>query len=376
MRRRPFVWVGALSLVGALLTPAPSARANEGALSLFVRADSDRTTVIAPRVSALAVVEDRTRISGSYSADVWTSASIDIRTAATVPITEQRDQVDLSVSHELDDVTLGASYYYSGENDYWSHAFTLRSVQDLNGNTTTLEEQVRFVYDIVGRSGDPNFNRPTQTYGAKIVLTQILSPQAIFQLAYEGSFREGYQASPYRFVGIGGDGMCGWNPDVGQVGTALQCVPEVHPDTRQRNAAVARVRYAFSDDSSAGVEYRFYVDTWGILSHTAAAQIAWIPSPDQVFTLRYRFYQQSAATFYERVYDTADNRAYVTRDRENSPLFSNRVAISYQGIASLTDDVRLKLAIAVGGTVFVYTDFIGLSEVYSLDVTGAVTLEL
>lgn len=378
MRRRIAILVLGLGLT---LLGSSRAAANEGGVSLFVRADSDQTTVIAPRVTATAVVEDRTRITGSYSADVWTAASIDIRTAATVPITEQRDQVDFSLSHEFDDVTIGGSYYYSGENDYWSHGFTLRSLQELNSNMTTLEEQVRFVYDINGRSGDPNFNEPSTTYGAKIVFTQILTPEAIFQLAYEGLFKVGFQSSVYRFVGIGGDGICGWNPEggpdgMGGPGTATLCIPEVHPNTRQRNAAVARFRYAFSDDSSAGVGYRFYIDTWGVMSHTAAAQIAWIPAPDQVFTLRYRFYTQTAANFYEREYDQADTRPYLTRDRELSPMFSNRVAISYQGIADLGDDVRLKVAIAVGGTVFVYSRFIGLDEVYSLDVTSAVTLEL
>lgn len=367
---------------GLPLLGASDAAADEGGFSFFVRHDSDDTTVVAPRVSAAAVIEDRTRITGAYSADVWTSASIDIRTAATARIVEQRDQIDFSASHEFDDVLIGAAYYYSGENDYWSHGFTLRSTQDLFGNTTTLEEQVRFVYDIVGRSGDPGFEEPSTTYGAKIVLTQILSPDAILQLGYEGLLKEGFQSSTYRFVGIGGDGVCGWNWDValeeGQPGTATLCLPELHPDIRIRNAAVARFRYAFSRDSSAGVGYRFYIDTWGVMSHTAAAQIAWIPSPDQVFTLRYRFYQQTAASFYDSVYDEDElaNTAYLTRDRELSPMFSNRVALSYQGIARLGNEVSLRVAIAVGGTVFAYSDFIGLDEVFSLDVTTAVTLDL
>ncbi len=363
--------------LGLPLFGAPVARADEGGFSLFFRQDSDSTTVIAPRVSAVGVIEDRTRISGSYSADVWTAASIDIRTAATVPITEQRDQVDFSLSHEFDDVTIGGSYYYSGENDYWSHGFTLRSVQDLFGNTTTLEESVRFVYDVVGRSGEPDFNEPSTTYGAKLILTQILSPEAILQIGYEGMIKEGFMQSTYRFVGIGGDGVCGFNPDSQQPGTATQCVPEYHPDFRLRNAAVARFRYAFSDDSSAGLGYRFYIDTWGVTSHTVAAQIAWIPEPSQVLTLRYRFYTQEAASFYRQTYDPMEGiPPFLTRDRELSPMFSNRVAVSYQGIAQLDPDTRLKIALAVGGTVFAYSRFTGLTEVFSIDVTTAVTLEL
>ncbi|NIS32934.1 MAG: DUF3570 domain-containing protein, partial [Actinobacteria bacterium] len=98
-----------------------------------------------------------------YTADVWTSASIDIRTAATVPITEQRDQIDVALGHELDDATLGASYYFSGENDYWSHGVGLSSSQELANGTTTFEESLRFSYDTVGRSGDDGFSRPLTT---------------------------------------------------------------------------------------------------------------------------------------------------------------------------------------------------------------------
>lgn len=361
-------------IVIAVFVAARPAGANEGGVSLFVRGDSDQTIVVSPRASARAVLDDeRTRIDAAYAADIWTSASIDIRTAATPAVTEQRDQVDLAVQHELDDVTLGGSYYYSGEHDYWSHGFTLRSVQELLGGSTTLEESFRFVHDLVGRAGDPAFERPLDSFNLRLVLNQVLSPQAIIQVAWEGAYRTGFQSSPYRFVALGGDagdnGLCG--------GSAGLCVPEAHPGTRIRNAFVAKGRFAFSRDSSAGVEYRFYFDDWGVTSHTAIAQIAWIPERNQVLTLRYRFYAQTAASFYQARYEDA-NLGYrlVTRDRELSSMLSNRLAASYQGRAELSRDVTLKVSVAVGGTIFVYDDYIGLDEVYGLDGTLAFALEL
>ncbi len=377
--RRTSIALAALAVLGT----AARASANEGGVSFFVRADTDRTIVISPRVSGAARFnEDRTEIRGSYMADVWTSASIDIRTAATYrrprepgeaqaetrAITEQRDQVDLSASHEFDDVTLGGSYYYSGENDYWSHGFTLRSTQELPGNATTLEESLLFVHDVVGRAGDPTFERPLETLGLRLVLTQILTPEAILQVVYEGSYRTGFQSSPYRYVGLGGDGQC--------AGTAVLCVPEAHPSTRFRNALAARGRFGFGQNASAGLDYRFYIDDWGVLSHTARAQIAWIPEQGQTITIVYRFYTQSAAGFYMAIYPNREDILNVTRDRELSPLFSNRIALSYQGRAPIAEGVALKFGIAVGGTAFVYPDFIGLDEVYSFDTTASLTLEL
>ncbi|MCZ7680819.1 MAG: DUF3570 domain-containing protein [Sandaracinaceae bacterium] len=364
MRRHAAVAVAILC--GAFT--ADRATANDGVVSTFVRGDSDSTVVVSPRAAARVRI-DETTVDAAYSADVWTSASIDVRTAATVPITEQRDQLDLSATHELEDVTFGGSYYFSGENDYWSHGLTLRSMQELGSGSTTLEESIRYVHDIVGRSGDSSFSRPLDTVGGRFVLTQVLSPEAIIQAVWEGAFRIGYQSSPYRYVGLGGDGLCN--------GTAILCIPEAHPETRVRNALVVQGRYAISRDASVGLGYRFYFDDWGVLAHTGIAQVAWVPTRGSILTLRYRFYSQSAAAFCMGRYPLPDAQInFVTRDRELSAMFGNRIALSYEGRASITEHIALRAAIALGGTVFVYQDFPGLTEVYAGDATVALTLEL
>lgn len=392
MNRRAASFVAA---VVTLLGVASTAVANEGGLSLFIRGDSDNTVVVTPRLAVRGVFnEERTSVNAAYAADVWTSASVDIRTAASRPagtrgvansyrwITEQRDQLDLSASHQIDDVLIGASYYYSGENDYSSHGFTLRSTQEVFGKSTTFEESFRYVHDIVGRSGDPTFARNLDSGTARASLTQILSPNAILQAVWDGTYRIGYQSSPYRFVGLGGGNA--------SCVDSLLCVPESHPEVRIRNAFVLRARYAFTNErgvessSSAGLEYRFYVDDWGIYSHTAVAQIAWVPARRQTLTLRYRFYTQTAAGFYQSSYNPPPGAQirYVTRDRELSPMFSNRIAGSYEGIAHLAEGVELRIAFALGGTVFVYSDFqvgdpiYGLDTVYAVDGTLSFTLEL
>jgi len=382
-------------LVTTLLGWASSAAADEGGVSLFFRADSDQTTVISPRVSASATLpDDRTTVRGAYMADVWTGASIDVRTAASYrrprdpsdddppirAITEQRDQIDFSATHEGDDVTLGGSYYFSGEHDYWSHGFNFRISEELFGNSTTLEQAITYNHDIIGRAGDPTFEESLDGFGWRLVWTQILTPEAILQVAYDGSYRIGFQSSVYRYVGLGGDDtICGSAGQDLDRNDPLLCVPESHPRERQRNAFVLRGRFAFGQSASAGLGYRFYFDTWGVLSHTARAQIAWIPERNQTITLRYRFYTQSAAFFYRNAYPVPAPNSNIfgyTRDRELSPTFSNRLALSYMGRWQIAEEVSLKFAIAIGGTVFVYPDFAGLDEVYALDTTIAFTLEL
>src|SRR5262245_39639311 len=98
------------------------ARAQEAATAIYVRTDSDRTVVVAPRLRAQAAIGEATHVSATYAVDVWTSASIDIRTSASkVPVTEQRDEIDLSLDHEFENVNLTFAYRYSTEPDYVSH---------------------------------------------------------------------------------------------------------------------------------------------------------------------------------------------------------------------------------------------------------------
>src|SRR5690606_22520195 len=79
----------AAAMISAALV-ADGAAANDGAVSTFVRGDSDATVVVSPRAAARVALGDLgTTVDAAYSADVWTSASIDVRTAATVPITAQ-----------------------------------------------------------------------------------------------------------------------------------------------------------------------------------------------------------------------------------------------------------------------------------------------
>jgi len=360
--------LGVLASVVSCLPGRPT-EANEGTVGLFVRGDSDQTTVVSPHASVgTRFNEDRTQVDVGYMADIWTSASIDIRTAATKPVTEQRDQLDVSASHELGDVTLGTAYYLSTETDYDAHGGAIFAVQELAGGSFTLEERISIGHHFIGRSGDPHFERNQTTAGLRLAATQIIDPNTLVQGVYELQHAEGYQSSPYRFVGMGGDGQCG--------GSATFCLPEAHPELRTRHAIAAQLRRAMSDDSSVGLGYRFYLDDWGIFSHTAIAQIAWLPAEDQTLTLRYRFYQQEGANFYRPVYgEPSPNLRYVTSDKELSPFFSNRLALGYQAHFDL-GEVGLDFALALGGTVFSYKSFPGLSDVYAGDVSVAFTLEL
>ncbi len=246
----------------------------------------------------------------------------------------------------------------------------LAVVQRLAEGAATIETGLTAAFDTVGRSGDERFSRGLSTVGLRLAYTQVLDPHTVLQGAYELMRRDGYQASPYRFVGIGGDGLCN--------GTAQLCVAESHPSIRWRNAWVLRLRRALGDEWSTGLDYRFYVDDWGISSHTATGQAIWLPSEDDTIIARYRFYWQNEADFYQPVYElTAERRRLLTRDRELSPMSTHRLVLAYERTFDLTAaGPSTTMTLAIGGSILDYRDFVGLEVVGALDASLSLMVEL
>jgi hypothetical protein len=365
---RLFIAIGA-GFVFAVGADVPAARADGASTAVFVRDDTDQTLVVSPRARVSKHLAERTSVDVSYAADIWTSASVDIRASASKPVTEQRNELDFAGSQELDDITLGASYRYSSENDYESHGGSLSSSFDFASKSSTLALNAYIFQDSVGRSGDPNFDRGLFTIGARTSFTQVLDTSTLAQATYEIAHLDGYQASPYRFVGVGGTGF-------GCEGAYL-CLPEHEPSQRTRHAFAALLRRGFGNVLSLGANYRFIVDDWGLTSHTLAAQLGLLPAANTLLTLRYRFYVQSGVRFYAAVYhEPPDPETFTTRDREQSPMHDHRIGLDLQQKVPLGNgDVRLSINAGVGLDFYSYDDFVGLESVTAYELTLAFGLE-
>jgi hypothetical protein len=356
-----------MSSVGLFV--AQAARADSLSSSVFVRADEDHTVVVSPRAHLSKHVAERSQVDVTYAADIWTSASIDIRASATQPVTEQRDELDLALSQEVGELTLSGSYRYSIEHDYRSHGVSAGGALDLAEHNTTVALNAFAFLDTVGRAGMPSFARALTTWGIRASLTQVLTQALLVQLNYELGHLKGYQSSPYRMVGIGGNG-------IGCKGASL-CLPEHEPDLRTRQAAAVSLRYGFAEAFAAGAGYRFYIDDWRLSSHTFQAHLSWAAAEHTQFALLYRFYLQSGVSFYQRVYTQSSGpNLYTTRDREQSPMHDQHVSLQLEHALPLDRKGHL-LAIraSLGVLQYEYADFAGLSSVRAYEVTLAVGLE-
>jgi len=351
---------------------AASAGAQQASTSLYVRTDSDRTTVITPRLRVSAPIADETTVDVAYTVDVWTSASIDIRTSASKAITEQRDQIDAGLTQVIGDATLSAGYRYSSEPDYHSSGGSLGLAYDFADRNSTLALGLSALFDDVGRAGDPGFSRALRTTSARVSFTQVLDSKMFSQLIYELGNSEGYLASAYRFVGIGTmSGACGDQ-------RPAFCVMEQLPNGRQRHAVSLSLRRALFDDLSLGAGYRFYTDDWDLLSHTVEGDLAWLAGSETLLRLRYRLYTQSKAVHYSKRFLTiAAAGRYFTHDKELSTFNAHRIALDLEHRFVLDQSGHaLRLVGSLGPSFYTYVDFQPVPSITAFETTASLVLEL
>ena len=343
-------------------------RMTKAASALYVRADSDHTTIVTPSANVAASVARATAIEAAIEIDAWSGASVDVVTAATSTIREVRSEATAGVTQTLGSLTLTGSYRYSTEPDYHSHGVVLGGTLELARKNTTLSAYALGSLDSVGRAGDPFFDQRLASGGARVSLAQLLGKRTLAELTLEAIHFDGFQASPYRYVAIGGDGVC--------ASSGTYCVPEQAPEQRLRASASLRARRALGRAWSLGLEYRLYGDTWGVRSHTVEPELAWRVGERTILALRYRYYTQGEASFYQPRYPDLMSR-YVTRDRKLSAFYSHEAGLSYlQRVELCEGDRVIVLGVRATASVLDYLAFVGLDRVLALETTALVGLEL
>jgi hypothetical protein len=378
-RRHTRLWLRATSFGAAWLLLVPYSRAQEAnptsaSSSVYVRTDSDHTTVVTPRIRVGAPVADQTRIDLVYTADVWSSASIDIRTSASQVVTEQRDEIDVSLQHVFSDLTVNGTYRYSKEIDYESHGGMLGGTYALANKSASLGLIARAAFDAVGRAGDPTFRRSASTLSAQASFNQVFDPKSFGQLIYELSAQQGYLSSPYRYVRIA--------MDPGQVPSTCvypvkSCVLENNPGSRLRHAFALNGRRALSNRFSVGANYRFYLDDWHVTSHTIGIDGAWIPGEGWLLALGYRYYRQSAASHYQPFYLALPMPTQYTSDKELTALSSHRIEVELSRTWTLdSHGTELRTVLLAAPSYFAYDDFLPLDHITALDLTVAFEVAL
>jgi hypothetical protein len=300
--------VASLALVGAdraALADLDTVRGGDASVRVYT--DDDHVTVVTPQVRAATPIGRRFALDVGALVDVVSAASIDVTSAASrTTVHDQRVELDVGAEWAVTrTLSLRPRVVGSIENDYRSLHLGLGARVEALDKNLIVSLDYSGVLDQVLRAQDPYFLRPRSGHRLVAVVTVVAGRRTLIDAVLDGELVDGYQASPYRFVPIEDRG-----------GGRLYSLAEATPDRRLRLAALARLRRALSDHWFFHADYRFYGDSWSILSHTASARLL-AGYGRVVATAEARGYYQGAASFYRAHYvdDGSGPPAWRTRDR-------------------------------------------------------------
>ena len=269
-----------------------------------------------PSVLVRKQVGRNTSFVANYYVDMISSASIDVITTAS-PYHEERTQWSLGMDYLHGNTTMTVNYTTSTESDFDATTYSFAVSQDMFGDLTTVTLSYALGDDIVGNSQDPTFERENDRQHYGVGITQILSRNMIAALNFQVITDEGFLNNPYRSVRYADPGTA--------LGYSYE--PELYPNTRTSSAVGIRAKYYLPYRAAIEAEYRYFTDTWDIKSDTAS--IAYIhPLGPWTFTAKYRYHDQTGASFFRDLFLRPEATNFRGRDKELSPLTSTTVKLA------------------------------------------------
>ncbi len=198
-------------------------------------------------------------------------------------IEDSRTEVNLAVAHHGEGRSTAVSLTRSQEDDYEADAVSLSAEWTFNSDLTTLSAGVSHSSDVIEPSDAAIFGRVTReerrTRSVSIGVAQVLDRLSALYAGVGFTDHTGYLSDPYK-------------------------LRDVRPGRRlERTVSVRYRRFVAGRDGALHLDYRFFDDDWGIVSHTL--QSSWYQNVGARFQIvpNLRYYSQSAAEFFVPVDD-------------------------------------------------------------------------
>lgn len=298
-------WTRLAAIAGALLAAWPARGAvlpEQRADAMYHYYDGGGTRVDGPALLVRKNFAEKASVYASYYADAISGASIDVVTTAS-PYKETRTEYTLGTDYLYRNTTMGLSATKSDERDYKSHTLGLTVAHEILDDLTTVSLGYSVGHDRVGKTNTA-FDEPVNRYQYQLGVSQIFTKTFLINLDYSAILEDGYLNSPYRAARLQG-----------------LLVPEVYPRTRDSYAVSVRAIKGLLDEdgkviASIRLNYRYYWDTWDIRAQTVELGYATHYRDRWTIEPHYRFYRQSAASFYSDNFLTP--MTFMARDKELS----------------------------------------------------------
>ena len=320
-RKQALVLVWPL-LAGITAGSASAPWANDE-LQLFFGYYTDDTglTVQSPSISVGKQLTDANRLGAKYTYEKFSKEAPDdavdaVSGATTVAggsgsgFSEIRHEWTLYDSHNFGDTTLATGLFVSDESDFSSQGISLALSREMFRNNLTLTAMYGFTDDTVNDSdatAEEGFPKTKNVNSFTLAASQIASPTLVLVGGYSFADVSGYQSQPLRKISVDQEVS-------GGAAIVSYIYDENHPQQRQRHTVFMRAKQYFQTRSSLDANVSYYWDDWGVDAYTLDLKLQQYVLPTLIARGRFRYYQQSAADFYQQSYTepqvimTADNR--------------------------------------------------------------------
>ena len=283
--------------------------------------------------------------SGASSSDLWANL-----TGSYTHSSDDRNDIwsaKLSVSSEYDyfSAGVGGSYtkLFNEKNtevsvnanvylDTWNTIYPIE-LRPFGNNGNGINNRL-FTQNTI--TGNPNYNpifnefqdKGRNSYALGFGFSQILHKNVQGSLALDFVQQEGLLSTPFQRVYFS-DVADSFIDDF-----QLADANERLPDSRFKVAVGGRLNWYLNEVFTVRTFYRYYFDDWGINSHTASIEVP-IKITDK-FTLypSYRFYNQTAADYFEPYETALSTDEFYTSDYDLSEYSANQFGfgVSYTDI--------------------------------------------
>lgn len=310
--------------------------------------DGGGSTIDGPAILVRKNFAEKVSLWGRYYEDVVSGASIDVEATASA-FEEKRTEYSLGADYLYDKTTMNLGYTNSDSGDYLSDSYSLGVSHDFFGDLTTVAMSFGFSDEIVRSSVDEAFEDTVTTQSYAVSVSQVLTRNIIVGLTAQTITSEGYLNNPYRTVRFVDSNPLGYSYE-----------PELYPRTRNSDALAIRYNHYLPYRASIRGEFRIFSDSWGIQSNTFRLDYIHPIQQDLTLHLNFRYYDQTAADFYNDLFPFSEATNFRARDKELGTFetLSYGIGASYNLPSSWIPFVdRSSLNLFVDQVNYEYADF-------------------
>lgn len=236
---------------------------------------------------------------------------IQVMSGATIE--EQRSDIDISLAIAGEKTIITNGIGYSVENDYNSIGLNTKFAVLFNNKNTVLEFGFSVSKDNIDATQDPNrlpsaplraTDKEKTSGSASIGLSQILSKSSVFSTSINFASYSGYLSDPYKSVYLVDNGF-----------GVSEVEEDSRPGSRNQWAWSNQYRQHFSGaNGSLHIDYRYFYSDWETASHTV--DLRWAQELGSGWTVipAIRYYDQSAAAFFQNWYEYRRADGYYSSD--------------------------------------------------------------